>query len=244
MKEKINDYNFSLKKEEIKKIFDTPDYQEYKQKSKKTQNRKENIYKFTSIGLSTNLVRNLIVINTIIFIISSYFVPSLFSIFSLYPIMDSNFMIWQPISSMFLHGGFLHLLFNMIVLWSFGNPIERTIGTNKFIKLYFISGLISSLFWMFLGTGPAVGASGALCGLMSAFLFISPDSKVLLFFIIPMKIKTAIYGFAIFSLVFGLLSLINPSLGFGIGHFAHLGGLIGGYLLSYYWKYKKLIPAF
>lgn len=244
MKEsKISEYNFSLKKEEIKKIFNTPNYQKYKQKSKKIQKRKENIYKFISLGLSTNIIRNLIIINVFIFAISFFLIPTMFSIFSIYPI-DQNFAIWQPLTSLFLHGGFFHLLFNMIVLWSFGNPIEKTIGTNKFLQLYFISGLISSIFWVFLGTGPAVGASGAISGLMSAFIFISPESKVLLFFVIPMKIKNAIYGFAIFSLVFGVLSLINPVLGFGIGHFAHLGGLVGGYLLTYYWKNKNLIPTF
>jgi len=168
----------------------------------------------------------------------------MFTYLSLYNISDSNFRFWQPLTSMFLHGGLFHILCNMLVLWSFGNPIEQTIGTKKFLQLYFLSGLVSAIFWMFLGTGPAVGASGALCGLMSAFLFIAPESEVLLFFIIPIKIKNAIYGFAVFSLVFGLLSLLNPSYGFGIGHFAHLGGLIGGYLIAYYWKTKNLIASF
>lgn len=239
----INRYNFSLKKEEIKKIFNTPDYQEYKEKRQKTQKRKENIYKVTSIGLSTNLIRNLILVNVFIFIVSFFFLQSLFTNFSLYPITDTSFAIWQPITSMFLHGGIIHILLNMIVLWSFGNPIEQIIGTNKFLKLYFLSGLLSAFFWMIFGTGPAVGASGALCGLIAAYIFIAPEAKVLLFFIIPMKIKNAVYGFGIFSLVFGLLSLINPSFGFGIGHFAHLGGLVGGYLLTYYWRKNKLIPT-
>jgi membrane associated rhomboid family serine protease len=244
MKENVEGYNFSSKKESIKKIFDTPEYQEYKKKSKATQKRKETVYKFTSIGNSTNVVRNLILINTILFVVSMYFIPSMFTYFASYTISSPNFGIWQPVTSMFLHGGWLHLIFNMIVLWSFGNQLDQIIGTKKFLFLYFISGIIGSVLWMFLGSGPAVGASGALCGLLSAYVFIASDTKVLLFFFIPMKIKNLVYGFAIFSLVFGLLSLVNPALGFGVGHFAHLGGLIGGYLIAYYWKTKNLIPTF
>jgi membrane associated rhomboid family serine protease len=243
MKNKKINYDFHLKKEEIQKIFNTTDYSEYKEKKIKNQARKEKIYKFTSIGNSTNTVRNLIIANIIFFIIS-LFLPFIMTDFALYNISDSNFKAYQILTSMFLHGGFIHLGFNMFMLWSFGNQIEQIVGLNKFIKLYFISGITSGILWMLLGTGPAVGASGALCGLLAAYIFISPEAKVMMFFIIPMKIKSAVYGFGAFSLIFGLLSLINPTYGFGIGHFAHLGGLIGGYLLTLYWKEKSLIPTF
>lgn len=244
MKERIEGYDFSLKKEKIKEIFNTPEHLEYSKKKKKTQKRRETVYKFTSIGLSTNSVRNLIIANVICFVLSFYFIPSLFNNFSIYNIIDPNFRIWQPLTSMFLHGGLFHILVNMFVLWQFGNQIEEVIGTKKFLQLYFISGLLSGIFWMFLGTGPAVGASGALSGLLAAYIFIAPEAKVLAFFVFPMKMKSFIYGFAVLSLIFGLASLINPSYGFGIGHFAHLGGLVGGYIISYYWKSKRLIPTF
>ena len=239
----IPGYDFSLKKEEIKKMFNTPDYQEYKKKKVQTQKRKETVYKFTSIGSSTNSVRNLIIINIIIFI-CMYFFPSMVTYFASYNISDPNFAIWQPLTSMFLHGGILHIFFNMFVLWSFGNSLENIIGTKKFLTLYFLSGVVSGVLWMFFGTGASVGASGAICGLLSAYVFIAPETSVLLFFFIPMKIKNLVYGFAIFSLVFGIASMINPVYGFGISHFGHLGGLIGGYLLTYYWKTKKLIPTY
>lgn len=238
------EYSFDLKKEEIKKIFNTPDYQEYRENSKKVQKRKEKVYKFTSIGNSTNSVRNLILANVILFVVSMFILPSMFTYFASYNISDPNFAIWQPLTSMFLHGGFLHILFNMFVLWQFGNQIEQIIDTNKFLLLYFVSGIVSGVLWIFFGTGAAVGASGAICGLMAAYVFIAPETKVLLLFIIPMKIKNMIYGFAAFSFVFGVLSLINPALGFGIAHFGHLGGLVGGYLLTYYWKTKKMIPTY
>jgi len=237
----ISGYDFSLSKEKIKEIFNTPERIEYSEKKKKTQKRRENIYKFTSIGLSTNYVRNLILANVLIFL-GTYFINM--NSFALFNIIDPNFKIWQPITSMFLHAGFLHIFFNMFVLWQFGNQLEQVIGTNKFLTLYFISGLTSSLLWMFLGIGPAVGASGAICGLVAAYVFIAPETEVLFLFFIPMKIKNFIYGFGALSLGFGLLSLINPSYGFGIGHFAHLGGLIGGYLITYYWSKNRLIQTF
>lgn len=242
MEEKKPKYNFDLKKEQIREIFNTPDYKEYRETKKKKQKRKENIYKVTSIGNSTDVVKILIIINVIAFIVE-LFLPSIVTQLASYNISDPNFAIYQIFTSMFLHGGFLHILFNMIVLWQFGNQLDQFIGTNKFLFLYFISGLFSGILWMFLGTGPAVGASGALCGLLAAYVFIAPETSVLMFFIIPMKIKNAVYGFAIFSLVFGILSLINPVLGFHIGHFAHLGGLIAGYLITYYWKKKELIQT-
>jgi len=221
-------------------LLDTPEYREYKKEAIKTQKRREKTYKFTSIANSTNTVRNLIVLNVVIFIASLLY-SAIIQNYALYPTSNPNFQPYQVLTSMFLHGGFLHLAFNMFMLWSFGNQLERVIGQRKFLIVYFLSGLVSSIFWMYLGTGPAVGASGALSGLFAAFIFIAPEAKVMLMFIIPMKLKYAFYGFAAFSLVFGLASLVNPSLGFGIGHFAHLGGLIGGYILTYWWKQNKKI---
>lgn len=223
---------------------DKPDYQEYKESKKKKQKRREFMYKVTSLGSSGNMVRNLIVANILIYIVTFYFARSTFDYLAIFPLKSGQFAIWQPVTSMFLHGGLLHILFNMICLWSFGNALERVLGSKKFLILYFVSGLIGSALWMFLGTGPAVGASGAICGLFAAFLFVAPESKVLLFFLIPMKLKYAVYGFAAISLIFGVMSLFNPSAGGGVGHFAHLGGMIGGYLIGYYWRAKNLIPTY
>lgn len=232
----------SEKGKRLKKALNTPEYQEYKKNADNRQKRREKTYKFTSIGNSTNTVRNLIILNVVIFFISVMY-QSIAQAGALYPSSNPNFEPYQLLTSMFLHGGFIHLGFNMFMLWSFGNQLERVIGQNKFLMVYFISGFVSSIFWLFLGTGPAVGASGALSGLFAAFIFIAPQAEVKLFFVIPMKLKTAFYGFAAFSLIFGLASLVNPSYGFGIGHFAHLGGLVGGYILTYWWKQNKRIPT-
>jgi len=239
-----NGYDFSSKKKSIKELLDTPEYREYKSKKQKIQKRRETTYKFTSIGNSTDVIKYLIIINTIIFIISYYFIPSLIDKGAIYNISSPDFQPYQIITSMFLHGSIIHLLGNMLALWFTGNFIDKTISSKKFLILYFLSGISSSILCMFLSPVPAIGASGAISGAMIALLFLAPESKIFLFFAIPMKVKFFLYGFAAFSLVFGLLSMINPSLGFGIAHFGHLGGLIGGYLIMLYWKNKKQIHTY
>lgn len=239
-----NGYDFSSKKKSIKELLDTPEFRDYKVKKQKTQKRKETSYKFTSIGYSTDAVKYLIIINTVVFIFSSYFMPSLITDGAIYNISDPNFQPYQIITSMFIHGGFMHLIGNMVALWFTGNFIDKSISSKKFLILYFISGIASSVLCMLVSPSPAVGASGAISGIMIALLFLSPESKILLFFVIPMKVKNFIYGFAGFSLVFGVLSIIDSRLGFGIAHFGHLGGLIGGYLTMLYWKKKRQIHTY
>jgi len=239
-----NGNNFSPKMKSIRELLDTPEFRDYKFKIKKTQKRKETAYKFTSIGYSTDAVKYLIIINTVIFIVTSFFMPSLIDIGAIYNISDQNFQPYQIITSMFLHGSFIHLIGNMLALWFAGNFIDKSISSKKFLLLYFISGIASSLLCMLISPSPAVGASGAIAGVMAALLFLAPESEVLLFFVIPMKIKNFIYGFAAFSLIFGILSIINSNLGFGIAHFGHLGGLIGGYLTMLYWKNKRQIRTY
>jgi len=243
MSEKIPGYDFSKKKKSIKELLDTTDYRNYSKNKKKTQKRNESIYKFTSIGYSSPAVKWLIYINSLIFLLIC-FVPEIINYGAIYNISDNNFQPWQIITTMFLHGGFMHILFNMLTLWFAGNFLEKNIGTNKFLILYFVSGILSSILCLLISPLPAIGASGAICGVMAAMLFIAPESKVLLMFIFPIKLKTFIYGFTIFTLIFGVLSLIDSSYGFNTAHFGHLGGLIGGYLIMYYWKNKKLIRAY
>jgi hypothetical protein len=140
---------------------------------------------------------------------------------------------------MFLHGGLLHILFNMIALWLIGNSVVQTIGDKKFLQVYFLSGILGGLLCMLFCYSPVVGASGAICGILSAMAVLAPETQISLFFVIPLNLKKFTFGFLIFSGIFGILSMINPSYGFGVAHFGHFGGLIGGYNLTYYWK-KKL----
>ena len=99
-KDKIEGYDFSSKKETLNRLFNKPEHQEYSKNKKKVQAKKEKIYKFTSIGNSTDAIRNLIIVNTVFFIISLIF-PSIMTDYALYNIDDSNFKFYQILTSMF-----------------------------------------------------------------------------------------------------------------------------------------------
>jgi membrane associated rhomboid family serine protease len=136
--------------------------------------------------------------------------------------------IWQFVTYMFLHGGFIHLLFNMFAVWMFGSEIERVWGRRLFLSYYFVTGIGGGITYTATAWGspaPLVGASGAVFGILLAYAILFPDRKILLYFIFPIKAKY-------FVLLFGLLELMaaaQPQMD-GIGHFAHLGGMLFGYL--------------
>lgn len=138
---------------------------------------------------------------------------------------------WQPLTALFLHGGLLHLVVNMLALWSLGVPIEATLGSRNFAWLYFISGATGSLFVVVAQSGlthPTIGASGAVLGLLAALAVFFPSSRLLVFFF-PMSARTAAILFGFGSL---LLAIYDSSS--GISHVGHLGGLVGGVLYSRY----------
>ncbi|MFQ6070755.1 MAG: rhomboid family intramembrane serine protease [Candidatus Aminicenantales bacterium] len=138
------------------------------------------------------------------------------------------------ITSMFVHGGFLHLLFNMWYLWIFGNNIEDFLGSARFILFYFIAGVGASFTHIIFQANspyPMVGASGAIAGVLGAYLILYPQARVLtlifpFFFIRIVPIPAAV----ILGLWF-LLQLLNLGLGGGVAWFAHIGGFIIGILL-------------
>jgi len=136
--------------------------------------------------------------------------------------------IWQFATYMFLHGGYIHLLFNMFAVWMFGSEVERVWGRRLFLSYYFVAGIGGGITHTITAWGspiPLVGASGAVFGILLAYALLFPDRKILLYFIFPIKAKY-------FVLIFGLLSLMaaaQPQED-GIGHYAHLGGMLFGYL--------------
>ncbi len=147
---------------------------------------------------------------------------------------------WMLITSMFLHGSFFHLFFNMYILLMFGSLIERKIGTKRFLFIYFLSGIIASLGFvafqeLILGTsGAALGASGAIMGILGVMIILMPDLRVLLFFFIPMSLRTAGIVFVAIEIL-GMFGFGIP----GIANSAHLVGLICGLLYGYYLLQKK-----
>lgn len=158
------------------------------------------------------------------------------SFFRIFGLSLEDFRLWQPVTSMFIHGGLLHLAFNMIALWSIGKPIEREIGSPAFFQLYFIAGLAGALLALILQPAQAVtvGASGAVIGILGALAVYFPNA-LLIVFIFPMRARTAAILLAGISL---LLSLGESG---GISHAGHLGGLLGGLAYSAWLKYRNVI---
>lgn len=144
---------------------------------------------------------------------------------------------WQLVTHAFLHGGtpFLalnvfHLVVNMAGLWLLGRVVERVMGTGRFLALYFVSAFAGGLAQVVLTGGgvPLIGASGAVCGVLLAFTTMFPEARrvALLFFVIPIPMRTKYLGWAVTAL--SLIFLLTGWLP-GVGHAAHLGGCVAGY---------------
>lgn len=138
---------------------------------------------------------------------------------------------WILLTSMFLHGSPMHLFFNMYALLLFGTLIERKIGTKRFLGIYFVSGLLAAFIPFY---HAALGASGAIMGILGMTIMLFPDLKVLFLFFIPMKMRTAGIIFAAIDL-FGLVAPLRS----GIAHYAHLVGLACGLAYGYYLIKKR-----
>jgi len=150
--------------------------------------------------------------------------------------------VWILLTSVFSHNAFFHLFLNMYVLFNFGTILERVLGTKKFIKFYLTAGIISSLAHTLVSAFlldkpglPALGASGAISGLILVFSLLYPRQILLLFGLIPIR---ALFGALIFVGLdlWGLLMQAEGG-GLPIGHGAHLGGAIYG--IYYYFNYLK-----
>jgi len=162
--------------------------------------------------------------------------PSFEPWFELWPLTSGLFKPWQVLSYAFLHGSFEHLLFNMLGLWMFGGELERVWGPKRYLQMLVASTLsaaaVQLLFtWAISSFSPTVGASGAIFGLLLSFGMLFPNRIIVpLIPPIPMKAK-------VFVAIFGGLELI---LGFsgasGVAHFAHLGGMLGAWLLIRHWR--------
>ena len=156
--------------------------------------------------------------------------------FALWPLAGVHFMPWQVVSYAFLHGDTLHLFFNMLGLWMFGAELEQLWGRRRFMQYLLASVLVAAavqlgVTWMTGSPTPTVGASGALFGLLLAFGMLFPHRTIMpLFPPIPMKARTFVMVFGGLELLFGLMG------GGGIAHFAHLGGMLGGWLMIRHWR--------
>lgn len=137
---------------------------------------------------------------------------------------------WSIITYMFLHAGFMHILFNMIGLYFFGPRLEARIGSRDFILLYLLSGIVGAVLSLFFSPGAAiVGASGAVFGVLYGFAHYWPHERIYIWGVLPIPARAMVLGLAGLSIWFGI-----SGGGAGIAHFAHLGGFAGG------WGYLKI----
>ena len=258
------------------------------------------------MGRLTDAIKHLLIINILFFVATNLYGDYMYQWFSLWFPESNNFGLWQILSHMFMHGGFMHILFNMYALWAFGSPLERMWGRNKFLFFYFSAGLGAALihtgvnyytilqayetvsawlpkevFYEILNVDsargnqmlgelfynnaveilnnkgivtqiddsnfgalfdahallktPAVGASGAIYGILVAFGMSFPNSELFLIFLpVPIKAKyfiPVLVGLDLFSGVTG-----TPIFGSGIAHWAHVGGALFGFIMMWYWK--------
>ena len=231
------------------------------------------------------IVKQLLIINIIFYFGSSFSLNTefIYSLFSLHFPENPEFKFWQLLTHMFMHGGILHLAFNMFALWMFGSTLVSIWGKNKFLFFYFSCGIGAALLQNYANyvnvdsfvsalsdanvsqdqiisilksatypnyildfvseskmlsayndyNTPMIGASGAIYGIVVAFSFMFPNTKLMLLFPpIPIKAKFFVPGLILIDLFFGLTS---ASIG-SIAHFAHIGGAITGFLMMWYWK--------
>ncbi len=151
------------------------------------------------------------------------------------------FMPWQLVTYAFLHGGLNHIAFNMLALVMFGSPIEYHLGARRYLLFYAVCVIGAGLCQLALASWsvaqgsdiyPTVGASGGVFGLLLAYGMLFPNHRVMLLFPpIPMKARTLVIVYGAIELLLGFTGL-EP----GVAHFAHLGGMLFGWLLLRYWR--------
>jgi membrane associated rhomboid family serine protease len=184
------------------------------------------------------VTRNLLIANILVFGMQLLW-PGLLLPGALWPLDSGLFAPWQIVTNAFMHGGFSHLLFNMFALYMFGGAIEYVLGARRFLLYYFVCLIVASLlqlavlkYFLHDANTPTVGASGAIFGLLLAFAMLFPHEKLMLVFLpIPLPAWLFVTGYAAVELFSGVTGWMP-----GVAHFAHLGGMLGGWVLLEYWR--------
>ena len=203
------------------------------------------------------VTRNLILVNIVVFVFTLINEEFMIGTFGLFYPSSRFFHWWQVVTHMFMHGGFWHIFFNMYTLFIFGSVLERTIGPKRFLLFYFVTGLGAVALHMGVqylqlhplqvaaasdpsvlpafyarANVPTLGASGAIYGVLIGYAMFYPNSILTLIFPpVSLKAKWFVLIFAGIELATGVTGTAD-----GIAHFAHLGGMLFGWLLILYWK--------
>ncbi len=195
-------------------------------------------YRITIGPRLPRMVRYLVIVNAAVYfwnlLVGIAGANDLIQIFGLTPaLVIGRLYLWQPFTYLFLHGDFLHILFNMFALWMFGSELERHWGGRFFLKYYFVTGVGAGLFSVAADPGamiPTIGASGAVYGILLAYGLLFPERYVFLYFLFPVKVKY-------FVAVLGVLAFVSAlgAPGSTIAHIAHLGGMVVGFVYLKGW---------
>jgi membrane associated rhomboid family serine protease len=211
------------------------------------------------------IVLNLIIINGLVFFAQMAFgglsenQPSVINdLFALHHYKSNEFRPYQLITHMFMHGGFFHLLFNMLGLWMFGNVLEKVWGSKRFLLFFLICGFVAGVSQMLnyvadyykidrvlldaetmeqyqlaMRLNCTIGASGGVMGILAAFGYLFPNTQLFIMPIpFPIKAKWAIMGIIALDIFGGVVNTANDN----VAHFAHVGGALAGFLLVLYWN--------
>ncbi|HTL06664.1 MAG TPA: rhomboid family intramembrane serine protease [Chitinophagaceae bacterium] len=217
-------------------------------------------YRSGGMGDLPTVVKILLIINVAVFL-AQQVMPGITEWGSLHYWSSAAFRPHQIVTMMFMHGGFTHLLFNMLVLWMFGSQLEHFWGSKRFFNFYMICGIgasiitllsvpytgmqyakaaaavspeytIAQIFEIYKQNYQALGASGALMGVMAAFAYLFPNTELFIMFIpVPVKAKYVIPAYVLIDL-FGGLGYSTDN----VAHFAHLGGFLVGFIIVLFWN--------
>lgn len=184
------------------------------------------------------VVKNILIINVILFFGNMVMGGKLDLYLDLYPIGYEEFKPYQFVTYMFMHADIPHIFFNMIAVYMFGSILESLWGPKRFLNFYLLCGLgaaaLQLAIFYYTGDGARlVGASGAVFGLLVAFAMMFPNTELQLYFLIPIKAKYLVTGYALYELYNGFFPRDN------VAHFAHLGGLVVGIIIMLIWKRNK-----
>lgn len=196
------------------------------------------------------VVRTLLIANVAVFLLQMLIGDWLTLYFALWPFGQASgegpdgaqvtvgFEVWQLLSYAFLHGGITHIAMNMIGLYSLGGTVEQVLGARNFLIFYLVCVVTAALAQLLViefftgGFYPTVGASGGVFGVMLAFALMFPREKLIVFPIpIPLPAWLFVGLYTAAELYFGVTGTAA-----GIAHFAHLGGMVGGFVLLQYWR--------
>lgn len=194
------------------------------------------------------VTRALLIANGLVFLLQLTLGDATLSPFMLWPLGSGNdpyagsdFLPWQLLTYGFMHGNIGHLLFNMLALLMFGAPVEHTWGQRRFLSYYLVCVIGAAVFQLIVGAWtlsqggepyPTIGASGGVFGLLLAYGMLFPQQRVMLLIPpIPMKARTLVIVYGVVELLMGITNTMP-----GVAHFAHLGGMLFGWLLIRYWR--------